>query len=576
MWYRENIAVDVVPTGLPSAPLFAETPGEATLSDDDPALSVTASQPGGAGRAFLQRRVSKFGLAMAALLSFSLVFRTLVALSNGSFDAVIRHPTFALHGLMVSIWASLWLVCRVGTHSARFTRVAEVLALWSAALSFAALGAFIDPVKSPGLVVFTGTCLCLFVRSVFVPSTATRTVLTGAGVAIVSEVVNYAHQVRAFDPATWASLDPAVTGGSATTFAANEVLSDLLWWTCGIAVCAMASQIVYGLRREARDSRRLGQYTLEKRIGEGGMGVVYRASHALLRRPTAVKLVRAEQAAAVTIERFEREVQLTSILRHANTVTVFDYGRTYEGVFYYAMEYLDGITLLQLVQALGPQPPARVVHILQQAAGALAEAHRIGLIHRDIKPANIMLVEQGGVLDFAKVLDFGLVKDISPDSEHSSLTRIDGVNGTPHYMSPEAIGDPDSLDHRSDLYALGAVAYYLLTGRHVFSGSTILQICTQQLTAEPTPPSAHVESPIPEELDALILQCLAKDREDRPRDAETLRRALLDLPMPRWTESDAQAWWATHAGHVERAQSDAPSAPDLTFKVDMAHRHGLR
>src|SRR6185503_3012449 len=211
---------------------------------------------------------------------------------------------------------------------------------------------------------------------------------------------------------------------------------------------------------EVRDARRLGRYTLLEKIGEGGMGAVYSVRHAMLRRPTAMKLLPPQKFGAQNVARFEREVQLTARLTHPNTIRIFDYGRTPDGIFYYAMEYLDGANLAEVIAEGGPMPAGRVIHILDQVAGALTEAHGIGLIHRDVKPANIILTEQGGVPDVAKILDFGLVKEMG-ETGADPLTHADTLTGTPMYMSPEAIAAPDQVDARADLYALGAVGYYL-------------------------------------------------------------------------------------------------------------------
>jgi serine/threonine protein kinase len=238
----------------------------------------------------------------------------------------------------------------------------------------------------------------------------------------------------------------------------------VMWLVVAVAVATACSRVIYGLRREVRLARRLGQYTLEEKLGEGGMGVVYRARHALLRRPTAVKLLKGERLGEASLRRFEREVLLTASLSHPNTVSVYDFGRTPDGVFYYAMEYLEGLSLEQLVAEEGAQPPGRVVHVLRQVLGALAEAHGVGLVHRDVKPDNVILCERGGLSDVAKVVDFGLVKDLDAAD---ALSHEGMLVGTPLYLAPEAIRSPDT-DPRADLYSLGAVAYFLLTGKHVF------------------------------------------------------------------------------------------------------------
>ncbi len=295
--------------------------------------------------------------------------------------------------------------------------------------------------------------------------------------------------------------------------------------------------------KAALEAKQLGQYALEEKIGAGGMGSVYRARHALLRRPTAVKLLDPEKVTATSIARFEREVQLTSQLNHPNTITIYDYGHTAEGLFYYAMEYLEGINLDDLVSRCGPLPEGRVVHILRQVCGSLAEAHAVSLIHRDIKPANIILTCRGGVYDLVKVLDFGLVKALGAERV-VQLTATNTLTGTPRYMSPEAIEQPDTVDARTDIYAIGAVGYYLLTGTPVFTATSLVELCTQHVKAAPEPPSRRLGRPVSPDLQELLLRCLAKKREDRPASASVLLDELDKCQPPQpWTRAEAAAWW---------------------------------
>jgi eukaryotic-like serine/threonine-protein kinase len=299
--------------------------------------------------------------------------------------------------------------------------------------------------------------------------------------------------------------------------------------------------------------RQLGQYSLEKKLGSGGMGSVYRARHAFLRRPTAVKMLNAGNVGPESLARFEREVQLTSQLCHPNTIAVYDYGRTPDGVFYYAMEYLDGVDLEQLVKAFGPLPEGRIVPILRQVCGSLAEAHAVGLIHRDIKPANIILTARAGLVDFVKVLDFGLVKAVGADEE-AKLTQANVTMGTPHYLSPEAVENPESVTAQSDVYAIGAVAYYLVTGTQVFTGKTVMEICMKHVRTAPEPPSRRLGREVSAGLESLILRCLAKDPADRPAGTRALADELDRLDhFGGWTRADADAWWAAF-----KASSDGP------------------
>ncbi len=338
----------------------------------------------------------------------------------------------------------------------------------------------------------------------------------------------------------------------AQAFGRLKALRRVFWVLILLSVLGSLGLFVYAsviarLRRSVETAQRLGQYRLKKKIGEGGMGKVYLAKHAMLRRPTAIKLIRADESEGQHVARFEREVQMTSSLTHPNTISIYDYGVTPEGVFYYAMELLRGYDLGQVVTESGPLPEARVIHTLRQACGSLAEAHALGLIHRDIKPANIMLCEQGGVFDFVKVLDFGLVRHME-QSESVALTQAESITGTPLYLSPEQIVSPDKLDERSDIYALGAVGYYLLTGEPVFTGYTPLEVCSQHISTPPERPSSRIGRQVTPDLEALILQCLAKDRDDRPAGAEALMQALeACADAPKWKAADARAWWAARA-----------------------------
>jgi serine/threonine-protein kinase len=350
---------------------------------------------------------------------------------------------------------------------------------------------------------------------------------------------------------------------SAFSFAERmaSIVDVVLWSGSFVALATVASKVMHGLRERVREARQLGQYTLDSKIGEGGMGEVYRARHALLRRPTAVKLIRAEAVAERELRRFEREVQLTASLSHPNTISVYDYGRTPDGIFYYAMELLEGLNLEELVKDDGRQPPGRVIHIVRQACGALAEAHSVGLVHRDVKPSNIFLAERGGVPDMVKVLDFGLVKnlrEVAPDG--GSLTGSETITGTPLYMAPEAIAGGSEVGPRSDLYALGAVAYYLLTGRPVFTDSSLIAICASHLHRAPEPPSRYAD--VPEDLEALVLQCLAKEPAERPASARVLATSLDGCRSAKdWSEAEAQAWW--HARRPTQAPDVAPAGRPL-------------
>jgi eukaryotic-like serine/threonine-protein kinase len=317
------------------------------------------------------------------------------------------------------------------------------------------------------------------------------------------------------------------------------------------------------------EAKQLGQYQLEQKLGAGAMGVVYRGRHAMLRRPTAIKLLDADKVTDQSIQRFEREVQITSQLCHPNTVAIYDFGRTPEGVFYYAMEFLEGIDLQALIEQYGPQPAGRVIHMLQQICGSLYEAHSMGLVHRDIKPANLMLVTRGGESDVVKVLDFGLVK-AREDAAEAGEDR--GLAGTPLYMSPEAIQLPSSVDACSDLYAVGAVGYFLLTGHPVFEASSIVELCNKHVAETPVAPSQRIGRPVPEDLENVILACLEKSRAKRPQTARDLAQRLARCEAAgQWTMDDSDAWWSRHARGLTPAASAAPTLTSRQYEATIDH-----
>lgn len=260
----------------------------------------------------------------------------------------------------------------------------------------------------------------------------------------------------------------------------------------------------------------------------------------------ALKILKPAITSELTIARFEREVQITSHLTHPNTVAVYDYGHTAEGLFYYAMEYLDGINLHDLVLRFGPMPAGRVIHVMRQMCGSLAEAHGLGLVHRDISPRNVLLNQRGGLCDVVKVLDFGLVKAIDSDMQRS-LTLKEVVFGTPKYMSPEALYRSDAVDARSDLYSLGALGYFLLTGRPPFEAETLPALIERQNAGPPSRPSQIIGMPVAPELETLVLGCLSKEQSGRPASASALEEALAQCaPANPWTREQAVEWWQKH------------------------------
>lgn len=360
----------------------------------------------------------------------------------------------------------------------------------------------------------------------------------------------------------------------------------------GAVTGLMATYKLTELRQAVAAVRRLGQYRLFDRIGTGGMGEVYRAQHMFLRRPCAIKLIREDsQDISRSLQRFEREVQATASLRHPNIVDVYDYGRAEDGTFYYVMEFLDGLSLEQLVRRHGPLSPGRTVYLLRQVCHALAEAHTVGLIHRDIKPSNLFVCSRGTQHDVIKLLDFGLVQqsdaaaktgDDTPPVILSALPSVSlppgmpslpssfrtlpgSILGTPSFMSPEQIRAATSLDARSDLYSIGVVAFYLLTGHPPFRGATNMDVLAAHLTT-PAPSLRTVVSDLPADLDAVVARCLAKEPKDRPASASELEEALATCTCAsHWSARSAAAWWQRHSNDsAEEAKPSGALLPTAT------------
>jgi eukaryotic-like serine/threonine-protein kinase len=316
------------------------------------------------------------------------------------------------------------------------------------------------------------------------------------------------------------------------------------------AIAVFINRMIHGLGRQVADAKSLGAYHLVEILGHGGMGEVWRAEHQSLIRPAAVKLLRREMTSSITRHeleqmnlRFQREVQATALLTSPHTVAVYDFGQTHDGTLYYVMELLNGLDAETLVTRYGPQPAERVIYLLRQACESLAEAHHRDLIHRDIKPANVYLCAVGLKVDFVKILDFGLVRDLNSSV---NLTNEGSVSGTPAYLAPEAAAQ-NKFDARGDLYALGCVAYFMLTGNLVFEGATAAAVMAAHIRDQPVPPSQRTEVPIPPELEQLILDCLAKDPAKRPQTAEELRHRLEQIPLTKkWTQRRAGTWWTQH------------------------------
>jgi eukaryotic-like serine/threonine-protein kinase len=512
-------------------------------------------------RGLLQSRLRLFHLVLFVFMTALLAVSALFVSTNEAirFVSPVTYA-FLFHSIIVVVAGSSWLLLRVRALPAGALSALDAVLIGLVGLLTAGWASVIEPHFRPELTTLLTTSQVLFGRAALVPSTAARTAGVGAAAMLPCLIADYFVYTHGGAP-PWLRPAGAVVGMAAA------------WATIIIALSAFTSRVIYGLRRKVAQAMQLGQYTVERLIGRGGMGSVYLARHSLLRRPTALKVLEWDAAGDEAIRRFEREVQTTSELTHPNTVAIYDYGRTPDACFYYAMEYLDGFDLEALVAVDGPQPPSRVVHILRQACGALGEAHGRGLVHRDVKPANIMLCERGRRPDCVKVLDFGLVR--APDTSSTpDVSREMMVRGTPLYLSPEAIVTPGQVGIGADIYAVGAVAYFLLVGRPPFEGASALDVMARQLRDPPDPPSRRSGRDIPAALEALVLACLEKQPVRRPASMDVLAESLEGLDLDPWTDTEARAWWRERAQSVRAASSrgETPAIPPPTIAIDLARR----
>jgi serine/threonine-protein kinase len=519
-------------------------------------------------RILLNSRLAFFGRVIFTLSTgfFLITFVVHWAKRDPLLDYLSSRPVLFDLGA-TGVFGVASILCRSGRRSSAELNAIDIAGLVAGVGLFALMcGAEMTGLSNESLFVQVSITLAVVAtRAVIVPGTARRTLWISAAAAIPLVLLACYSSMRL--PQTTAAHPLA--GVATITYVST-------WAVLIVAVATLTSRVIYGLQERVRAVTQLGQYTLEEKLGEGGMGLVYKARHALLRRPTAVKLLPAKLAGERSVKRFEREVQLTSSLTHPNTIAIYDYGHTPDGTFYYAMEYLEGLTLDDLITYDGPQPAARVVHILRQVCGALAEAHGIGLIHRDIKPANLMLCARGGIPDCVKVLDFGLVKETSHD-EGAEVTTDGTLLGTPAFLAPEAIGNCEAIDARADIYALGAACYQLLAGVPVFHATTVIEMCAAHLHKVPEPPSKRSGQHIPAYLEELVLSCLAKDPNARPSSVDEILEALDRRGDVAWSMADARRWWSERAEevmrlvHAERQTSGAKSGP-RTVAIDFVKR----
>ena len=524
------------------------------------------------GRAFLQARVALFWKVIFFIVLLGSGLGVVGAVASPGFDLLLTIASTLNAGI-------LWWIASTGERSIRASRWLDAGGLLVNSFIGALIGRYLlatfandhalETMQAVNMadgyvsmLQLDGMGLMMAIRAALIPSSPRRTAVVTAAFAVPMIVVTAFLVPVADGGLAWRGLD----SGALPWLPAGSVMM----WGFTLITCSVISWVIYGLRAEVREARRLGQYVIEKKIGGGGMGEVYRARHGMMRRPSAIKLLRADQSGAASLARFEREVQLTARLTHPNTITIFDYGRTHDGVFYYAMELLDGATLQRIVAVNGPQPPGRVVRILSMVCGALAEAHAIGLIHRDIKPANIMLCTQGGESDVVKLLDFGLVKEFQVGRD-LSLTGENVVLGTPQYMAPESILNRESVDARADIYAIGAVAYFLLAGTDVFDGKSVVEICSQHLYQQPNSLRDRGVAVSPE-LEAVVLACLEKDPNLRPQTAIELRQRIEACPVERWDREAALAWWRMFPADSDDYEPVLRPSEVHTIGVDAMHR----
>lgn len=515
-------------------------------------------------REFRQTRLRMLAFYLLCLLAGTWVLNALLnALFFSQFVAGQIYSTRSLvHLALAGSGGLLWALLRRGAWSNTLLSWVEAIAAGWVSFGFALMITLGDARLRSDMVMSMALGHLLVLRAALLPSTPRRTVLLGAFAELF--VIVAAYLLHRNCSAQNAAIRP---------FSAAAAMT--VWAMLTLATTGIISSAIYGLTERVREALTLGQYSLEKKIGQGGMGVVYRARHALLRRPTAIKLMATANATETQLARFTREVQATARLSHANIVSVYDFGRSASGAFYYAMEYVDGIDLERLVLQDGPQAPERVLRILLQAADALAEAHAAGLVHRDIKPSNMILTPHARSGEQIKLVDFGLVKEVEAGKE-TLASDLFAVKGTPLYMAPETITQSTPVDARTDLYSLGAVAYFLLTGAPIFDAKTVVEVCAHHVYTPAIAPSTRLGRPISPELERIVLDCLAKSPTDRPGSADELRGRLGRVTdCTEFSTQGAARWWTERAPHIRdilAAEESSGSTPVKRIRIDPAAR----
>jgi serine/threonine-protein kinase len=417
-----------------------------------------------------------------------------------------------------------------------------------------------DPVAAMAVIQATTTYFfaLLAFYGMFIPNTWRRAAAVVIPMGLMAPLAAFAFKLSVDGLPNYEILCEQVA--TPMTLSAN-----MLTLLIGACTAIYGTHIIHHLRRDVQRAKQFGQYKLKRLLGAGGMGEVYLAEHMLLKRPCAVKLIHPDKAGDPRVlARFEKEVRATAKLSHPNTIEIFDYGHTDDGQFYYVMEYLPGMSLSELVRRHGPLPAGRVVHMIRQVASAIREAHRLKLLHRDIKPANIFVAQRGGMDDVAKLLDFGLVRPMHRDGDPQSPCDVEtpSITGSPLYMSPEQGPTGRLPDARSDLYSLGAVAYYLITGAPPFQADGVMRLLAAHATEAVVPPSRRAKD-VPADLERVVLKCLAKRPEDRFQDAGELIHALDACEAAgTWTEDMATEWWEQVGRHNEDSLADIVPGPE--------------
>lgn len=499
----------------------------------------------------LQTRLCRASLALGFGFSIFALWTCLREFGSDEYHLGINFLALELVTTITLLGIGAWLA-RVSAASANCLRWCEMVIFGMPSLSLAILHyqeiVFIAQYFSliPQMPM-SGWIILIFAYSIFVPR-SWRVVLCVC-IAIAS------FPIIATAIAMWKHADVLAM----IQFDSSSLIEMILALIATIFSGVSGVHMISYLRKRADEARELGRYRLKEKLGSGGMGDVFLAEHRLMKRPCAIKVIRPDKSTdARAIARFEREVRATSRLTHWNSISIFDYGRTEDGKFYYVMEYLSGLSLQELVKKKGPMSPGRVVFLLKQICNALIEAHGIGLMHRDIKPANLMVTELGGTFDVVKLLDFGLAKPIVDSLEQNQdtdLTAVGSLTGSPLYMSPEqAIGDVQP-DQRSDIYAIGGVAFFMLTGRPPFDHAATIKILLAHAHEQPVAPSSvrlPASVPISPEFDAFVLKCLEKSPSKRYQSAREVLMALDSLPEKNgWSQERAQQWWTSNCTHYQ-------------------------